>query len=235
MTRADRGIERIEGADDLASTRCVDTLERPASAGSGGNVPKDLGIKVSKTLFAPRLGAVYRLNENTVFRAGYGITYNPLPFSRPLRGFYPLTLAASSTPTTRTAWPTTFEQGIPDVVAPDLSSGRHPAAELVRLMRTPDGRRVAQSHPVVERRRSSGRLPYDISIDMAYVGTAKNGGFADYRRQRVGRVRWRRRQPAVLRELGAATSRSCCGDRSPSRATTRCRWPSTGPSRTGSC
>ncbi len=49
---------------------------------------------MSKTLFAPRLGAVYRINENTVFRTGWGITYNPLPFSRPLRGFFPLTLAA---------------------------------------------------------------------------------------------------------------------------------------------
>ena len=52
---------------------------------------------MSKTLFAPRLGAVYRINDDTVFRTGYGITYNPLPFSRPLRGFYPLTLAARPT------------------------------------------------------------------------------------------------------------------------------------------
>ena len=64
-----------------------------ALGGVGGN-PKDLGITVSKTLFAPRLGAVYRMNEKSVFRAGYGITYNPLPFSRPLRGFFPLTLAS---------------------------------------------------------------------------------------------------------------------------------------------
>ena len=47
--------------------------------GVGGN-PKDLGIKASKTLFAPRLGLVYRINEDTVFRTGYGITYNPLPW-----------------------------------------------------------------------------------------------------------------------------------------------------------
>ncbi len=62
--------------------------------GLGGN-PKDLGIKVSKTLFAPRLGVAYRLNENTVFRAGYGKTFNPLPWSRPMRGRFPLTIAYS--------------------------------------------------------------------------------------------------------------------------------------------
>ena len=60
--------------------------------GGVGNVPKDLGIKVSKTLFAPRLGAAYRINDKTVFRAGYGQTYDPIPWSRPLRGFYPLTI-----------------------------------------------------------------------------------------------------------------------------------------------
>ena len=54
---------------------------------------------VSKTLFAPRLGAAYRINEKTVFRAGYGITYNPLPWSRPLRGFYPLTIGFSQNAT----------------------------------------------------------------------------------------------------------------------------------------
>ena len=26
------------------------------------------------------------MNEQTVIRTGYGVTYNPLPWSRPLRG-----------------------------------------------------------------------------------------------------------------------------------------------------
>ena len=38
--------------------------------GGKGSVPTDLGIKVSKTLFAPRLGVVYRVNEKSVFRTG---------------------------------------------------------------------------------------------------------------------------------------------------------------------
>ena len=91
---------------------------------------------MSKTLFAPRLGAVYRVNDDTVVRAGYGITYNPLPFSRPLRGFYPLTLAANFDAASPFGWATTLEQGIPDVVGPDLSSGRIPLPNSY-LMRTP--------------------------------------------------------------------------------------------------
>ena len=60
--------------------------------GGRGNVPVDNGITVSKKLFAPRIGIAYRLSEKTVIRTGYGLNYDPLPFSRPLRGFYPLTI-----------------------------------------------------------------------------------------------------------------------------------------------
>ena len=51
MTRQDRGIELLD----------FNTFN-VALGGLGGN-PQDLGIKVSKTLFAPRVGAAYRLNE----------------------------------------------------------------------------------------------------------------------------------------------------------------------------
>jgi hypothetical protein len=189
MTRADRGIERVAGADDLASTRALaqntaaltpdatGALRPTVLLGGKGDIPKDLGIKVSKTLFAPRLGAIYRLNDDTVLRSGYGITYNPLPFSRPLRGFYPLTLAATYTAEQPYGYVTTLEQGIPDVVGPDLSSGRL-ALTPDYQMRTPAGdvsrSRIHSWNIAVER-----RLRYDLSVDVAYVGTAKNGGFTD--------------------------------------------------------
>ena len=123
MRRADRGIEKILGADDLASTRDLanhpELLTPDASGalrptvllGGKGDIPDDLGIKVSKTLFAPRLGAVYRINDNNVFRVGYGITYNPLPFSRPLRGQYPLTLASAYYADDPYGWATTLRAG----------------------------------------------------------------------------------------------------------------------------
>ncbi len=56
--------------------------------GRGGN-DKNVGLKASWDNFAPRLGAIYRLNENTVLRSGYGVTYNPIPWARPLRGVLP--------------------------------------------------------------------------------------------------------------------------------------------------
>jgi len=169
MTRADRGIERIPGANDLTSTRQLQSL----NVQLGG----DLGIKVSKALFAPRLGAVYRINDKTVSRAGYGITYNPLPFSRPLRVFYPLTLAADFVAEEPYGFVTTFEQGIPDIVGPNLNQAQILLPNEY-LMRTPAGdvsrSRIHSWNVAIER-----RLPYDVAVDVAYVGTAKNGGFAD--------------------------------------------------------
>ena len=73
----------------------------------------------------------------------------------PLRGFFPLTLAAQYNADEPYGWATTFEQGIPDVVAPDLSSGRLRAAELL-LDADPGRRRVPRPHPLVEHLRTSG-------------------------------------------------------------------------------
>ncbi len=42
-----------------------------------GSIPNDLGIGSHLTSFGPRIGAAYRLNDKTVFRAGYGISYIP--------------------------------------------------------------------------------------------------------------------------------------------------------------
>jgi len=42
-----------------------------------GSVPNDLGISNPGKSFGPRLGAAYRFNDKTVFRAGYGISYIP--------------------------------------------------------------------------------------------------------------------------------------------------------------
>ena len=189
MQRADRGIEQVAGAGDLNSARnlasntgaltpdATGALKPSVLLGGLGGNPKDLGISVSKTLFAPRLGAVYRIDEKSVFRTGYGVTFNPLPFSRPLRGFFPLTLASQENAEEPYGWVTTFEEGIADVVGPDLSSGRLALPDSY-LMRTPAGdvsrARIHSWNVAYER-----QLAWDLSADIAYVGTAKNGGFTD--------------------------------------------------------
>ncbi|MEN3339720.1 MAG: hypothetical protein V7647_3396, partial [Acidobacteriota bacterium] len=165
MSRENRGIEVLD----------VSTFN--VLLGGVGSVPKNNGIKVSKTLFAPRLGAAYRINDKTVFRAGYGQTFDPIPWSRPLRGFYPLTIGYSNSVTNNFD---TFQlaSGIPEIPLPDLSTG------VVKLppnttMRWPDQNnvdrgRTQQYNVTVER-----QLPSDISVSMAYVGTRMDGGYAD--------------------------------------------------------
>lgn len=44
-----------------------------------GSVPMDLGVDKHFNYFAPRLGLVYRVNEKTVARAGYGVSYESYP------------------------------------------------------------------------------------------------------------------------------------------------------------
>jgi hypothetical protein len=165
MKRANRGLERLD----------YDTFN--VLLGGVGSVPEDLGIKVSKSLFAPRLGAAYRLNEDTVVRAGYGITYNPLPWSRPLRGFYPLTIGYSNSVTGNfQAFP--LAAGIPEIPLPDISTGQIPLPRGVTT-RSPnpddvERGRTQQYNVAIER-----RLPLDVSVSLAYVGTRTDGGYAD--------------------------------------------------------
>jgi hypothetical protein len=47
-------------------------------AGVGG-VPMNLGLQTNYKYFAPRTGLSYRVNNNTVVRAGFGVSYTPFP------------------------------------------------------------------------------------------------------------------------------------------------------------
>ncbi len=174
MHRATRGIEQIDWPAAINGQGMFVNL-----GGLGSNAD-DLGIKMKYPWAVPRVGAAYRINEQTVVRAGYGITIDPIPFSRPLRGFYPLTIAQ------RFLGPNTFQpfasldQGIPGLVGPDLSTGRVP------LDPTADMRSVGPSNEmhrgyihswnaIVER-----RLPGDFVFSAGYVGTASVNQIADF-------------------------------------------------------
>jgi outer membrane receptor protein involved in Fe transport len=167
MKRADSGIERL----DFATYEVV--------LGGRGNVPEDVGISVKKFYLAPRLGAAYRLTNDTVLRGGYGRTFNPLAWARPLRGSYPYDIVFSQTAEQFSSFP--IQSGIPPVPIPDLSSGR------VKLppntfMRSPDPgdvdrATIQQMNVAVEQ-----RLPGDLSLEIAYVHTRTDGGYADINR-----------------------------------------------------
>ncbi len=192
MTRADRGVERLDLNSPVVRNAAgqLTGVMNVLIGGKGGN-PNDLGIGSSKKLFAPRLGFAYRLGDDTVIRGGYGITYDPMPFGRPLRGFYPLTIAqqfvnttagASEiftpfgfTATTRTPGLTV---GIPAFNGPDLSTGVVPLPGTVQMRSPYEGtlkRGYIQSWNLMIDR----KLIKDIKIEVGYVGTGTRNQFGD--------------------------------------------------------
>ena len=176
MTRQNRGIELL----DLPTYTAGSIGQAPlvVHLGGVGNNPTDLGIDVSKTLFAPRVGASYRINDRTVLRGGYGKTFDPFPITRPMRGRFPLTIAHSdSGPNTFTPFGN-LANGIPFVPNPTdiLTTG---TAVLPRGvdMTSPDpnnfARGATQSYNVTIER----RLPLDMVTSVAYVGTRTDGTY----------------------------------------------------------
>lgn len=167
MSRESRGIEQLN----------LQTFN-VALGGVGGNPEELNGLKPSKGLFAPRLGAAYRINDDTVVRAGYGRTFNPMPWSRPMRGFYPLTIAYTGAGPNGFIPYGTLAAGIPGAPNPDVASGNVPLPRGVD-MRTPEPGNIERGtidswNIFVER-----RLPGDVSLSTGYVGTATNEGYAD--------------------------------------------------------
>jgi hypothetical protein len=167
MTRAaGKGIERLDPETNLVYL------------GGRGNVPRDVGVSVSKKLFAPRVGIAYRLTEKTVIRTGYGLNYDPLPFSRPLRGFYPLTVNFAFNAPNGFTMVRPLDQGIPPVVGPDLSTG---IVELppVADMRSPYAGEIHRGYIQSWNFTVERRLPGQTVLSVGYVGTQTTHQLAD--------------------------------------------------------
>ena len=166
IRRASRGIERYDPAMNMVLI------------GGRGGQPDNVGIDVSSRLFAPRIGFAYRVKDDTVIRSGYGITYDPLPFSRPLEGPYPSTINGFFAGLTSFTPFQPIEQGIPAVVGPDLSSGSVPLPLNV-ADRSPWGgmlhRGYIQSWNFILER----KLPGDFVGTLGYVGTKSTHLLAD--------------------------------------------------------
>ena len=91
--------------------------------GGRGNVPRGAGSSASKKQFSPRVGLAYRLGDTTVLRAGYGITNDPYPLSRPMRSPFPAIVRNEFIQTSTFVPAGTLETGIPPFPAFDISSG----------------------------------------------------------------------------------------------------------------
>ena len=168
MTRSNgKGIERYDPATNLVYL------------GGRGGQPENVGITVSHKLFAPRVGLAYRLGNKTVLRSGYGINYDPIPFSRPLRGWYPLTVDAAKVAPNGFAAAGTIEQGVPNAVGPDLSTG------IVTLPgnvaeRSPWGGLIHRGYEQSWNLTVERKLPQNMVASVAYVGTHSVHLLADY-------------------------------------------------------
>lgn len=148
-----------------------------ALGGVNGNA-KGLGITTSHKLFMPRVGVSYRINNKTVLRSGFGISIDPMPLARPLRGWYPLTVGSIYENSNSYIPYDTFAQGIPAAVAPNLSSATLtvPGTAQVRYI---DGNQIrrgyAESWNLVLQR----DMPWHILASVAYVGTEMVHQFVD--------------------------------------------------------
>ena len=145
--------------------------------GIGGN-PSHLGVTTSKKLFAPRVGVAYQFNDKTVVRSGFGITVDPLPLARPLRGFYPLTVGSNFAGATSFSSAGTLSTGIPTICCPNISTGTIPLPPqaLERSVGPGELKRgyIESWNLIVER-----KLPANFLVSAGYVGTHTVHQFAD--------------------------------------------------------
>ncbi len=165
MTRNGSGLEKLD-----PSTNTI-------RLGGYGNVPTNPGIDVDPIFFAPRVGVAYRINDSTVFRVGYGMTIDPIPFSRPLRGFYPLVVTGNFVGTSAFEPFRTLSQGIPLLAGPDLSTGivtLPPTADMRSPMNKIDRGYTQSWNATVER-----KLPGSVILTVGYVGTQSTNLLAD--------------------------------------------------------
>ncbi len=110
-TRSDRGFERYNPEDNMMYI------------GGVGSVPKDLGVRMSKKLFAPRFGIAYRATDTFVVRAGYGISYDPYSLSRPLRTNHPILIELVIPAPNSLSAAGRLSDGIPPIEPPGLGDG----------------------------------------------------------------------------------------------------------------
>ncbi|MGH9373590.1 MAG: TonB-dependent receptor domain-containing protein, partial [Vicinamibacterales bacterium] len=124
--RAERGLERYN----------VDTNQ--VMIGGIGSVPMDLGVEVSKTMFAPRVGVTYRVTPKTVIRAGFGITNDPYSLARPLRTNHPAVLNLLLNAPNSLAFVSRTAEGIPEIPDPDLGNGLVDVPSPITVFTLPD-------------------------------------------------------------------------------------------------
>lgn len=156
-SRANRGLERY----NLNTNKM--------EIGGLGAIPSDLGVSVSKTMFAPRLGWVYRPTSTLVVRSGFGVTNDPYSLARPLRTNHPVLLNLNVQGPNTLAFAGRLADGIPPIATPDLGNGIVDVPANVAVITLPDrfDRGYVQSWNVAVQK----ELLWSMVGEVAYVGT----------------------------------------------------------------
>jgi hypothetical protein len=125
-TRANRGLERYNPNTNMMEI------------GGVGSVPTDLGIRVDKGLFAPRVGVTYRAAPAMVLRGGFGITNDPYSLARPMRTNHPVLVNLVVPAAHAWAWAGRLADGIPSIPEASLGNGTIPIPGDVTAFTLPD-------------------------------------------------------------------------------------------------
>ncbi len=144
-------------------------------AGVGGN-PLDLGLQRHYKDFAPRVGIAYRLNEKTVIRTGFGISYAPFPdntyaYNYPVKQNNQFSANCSFCYVfLPSGQPATFQNGFPpfqSVVIPSNGIITNPDLNSAYFFINPRFRDpyVLSWNLAIQR-----SLPYNFALEVAYVG-----------------------------------------------------------------
>jgi hypothetical protein len=155
--RADRGVEYYNPATDVYNI-CGE-----------GSIPKNCGISLQKTLFAPRVGVAYRVRPSMVVRAGYSLVPEQINMYRDGLYNYPLVLRQTLTGSNSYTAATTLTEGFPAFQNPDVSTGIIPLPPNVSIVSSPkDFRRgYTESYNLSVQR----ELGWNVLAQVGYVGT----------------------------------------------------------------
>ncbi|MFB3904528.1 MAG: TonB-dependent receptor domain-containing protein [Acidobacteriota bacterium] len=156
-TRADRGVERYHFPTNKMLV-C-----------GAGVIRTDCNVELSKGLFAPRVGLAYRIRQDFVIRAGYGITNDPFSLARPHRTNYPMLLPLNVDGPNSFTPAGSLAAGVPELVAPDLSRGIldvPPRIAVNSVGETLDRGYIQSWNLTVQK-----RLPGDLVGEVGYIAT----------------------------------------------------------------
>jgi hypothetical protein len=148
-------------------------------AGIGGN-PMNGGLQNHFKYFAPRIGLAYRVDEKTVIRTGFGISYTPFPdntymYNFPVRSNNSYVIPAGSDTfgpvILPNGQPATFSNGFPapdPVVVPSngIITNPNPTTAQFYIPTNYKNGYIEAWNFAIQR-----QLPWSLSLDVAYVGS----------------------------------------------------------------